>query len=128
MALANELEKMGIEISWENIGDPVQKGESLPQWMKDIVSQLVTEYKTYGYSETQGVLETRKFIAEHVNKRGSCQVTVNDIIFFNGLGDAVARIFGFLRREARVIGPSPAYSTHSSAEAAQGGLLHDGSV
>ncbi|MBN1637020.1 MAG: pyridoxal phosphate-dependent aminotransferase, partial [Deltaproteobacteria bacterium] len=41
-----------------------------------------------------------------------------------GLGDAVAKIFGFLKREARVIGPSPAYSTHSSAEAAHSGYEH----
>jgi aspartate/methionine/tyrosine aminotransferase len=36
----------------------------------------------------------------------------------------VAKIFGFLKREARVIGPSPAYSTHSSAEAAHSGYEH----
>jgi alanine-synthesizing transaminase len=40
------------------------------------------------------------------------------------LGDAVAKIFGFMRREARILGPSPAYSTLSSAEAAHSGYEH----
>jgi aspartate/methionine/tyrosine aminotransferase len=59
-----------------------------------------------------------------VNKRGGVQITADDIVFFNGLGDAVARLFGAMKREARVIGPSPAYPTHSSAEAAHSGYDH----
>lgn len=124
VAVAQELMNMGVDITWENIGDPIQKGEKMPQWIKDAIIKLVSDDITYGYVATQGVLETREFLAERVNKRGSYQVTANDIIFFNGLGDAVAKIFGFLRREARVIGPSPAYSTHSSAEAAHSGYGH----
>lgn len=124
VAIANELKKLGVEITWENIGDPVQKGEKIPQWIKDIVIQLVSEDKTYGYVATQGVPETRKFLADLVNKRGGYQISPDDIIFFNGLGDAVSTIFSLLKREARVIGPSPAYSTHSSAEAAHSGYDH----
>ena len=124
VAVANELKKLGVEITWENIGDPVQKGEKIPQWIKDIVIQLVSEDKTYGYVATQGVFETRKFLADQVNKRGGYQISPDDIIFFNGLGDAVSTIFSLLKREARVIGPSPAYSTHSSAEAAHSGYDH----
>ncbi|MCF6147802.1 MAG: pyridoxal phosphate-dependent aminotransferase [Candidatus Kuenenia sp.] len=124
VAVANELNKLGVDITWENIGDPVQKGEKIPQWIKDIVIQLVSEDKTYGYVATQGVPETRKFLADQVNKRGGYQISPDDIIFFNGLGDAVSTIFSLLKREARVIGPSPAYSTHSSAEAAHSGYDH----
>ena len=40
------------------------------------------------------------------------------------LGDAVSKVYGQLRREARVLGPSPAYSTHSSAESASSGYKH----
>ena len=124
VAVARQLEELGVTITWENIGDPIEKGEKLPQWIKDIIIKLVAQDKTYGYVPTQGVYETRKFLAQEVNKRGGCQITVDDIVFFNGLGDAVAKIFGFLKREARVIGPSPAYSTHSSAEAAHSGYEH----
>jgi aspartate/methionine/tyrosine aminotransferase len=67
---------------------------------------------------------TREFLAQEVNRRGGYQITKDDIVFFNGLGDAVAKVFNFMKREARVIGPSPAYSTHSSAEAAHSGYDH----
>lgn len=124
VAVAEDLKKLGVEITWENIGDPITKGEKVPDWIKDIITQLVSEDKTYGYVATKGVESTQIFLADQVNKRGGCQITKNDIVFFNGLGDAVAKIFGFLKREARVIGPSPAYSTHSSAEAAHSGYSH----
>lgn len=124
VAVALELEKLGVEITWENIGDPVQKGEAVPFWIKEIIRDLVMEDKTYGYVATQGVPETCDFLAHNVNKRDGLKITANDIMFFNGLGDAVAKIFSFLKREARVIGPSPAYSTHSSAEAAHSGYNH----
>ena len=73
---------------------------------------------------TEGDLNTRQYLASAVNDRKGCQITENDILFFNGLGDAVATVFAFLKREARVIGPSPAYSTLSSAEAAHSGYNH----
>jgi len=124
VAIGRELEKLGVKIIWENIGDPIQKGEKLPKWIKDIIGGLIAEDKTYGYTDTRGVIEAREFLANQVNIRGGRQITADDILFFNGLGDAVAKIFTYLKREARVIGPSPAYSTHSSAEAAHSGYDH----
>ena len=124
VAVADILRKFGVQITWENIGDPIQKGEKIPQWIKDIVIDLVSNDRTYGYVATQGVPETREFLAQEVNKRGGYQITRDDIVFFNGLGDAVAKVFNFMKREARIIGPSPAYSTHSSAEAAHSGYEH----
>ena len=119
--VGEKLQELGIKTYWENIGDPVAKGEIMPQWMKDIVSEFVQHDKTYAYSPTRGVLDTRKFIAEQTNKRGKVQIRPNDIIFFNGLGDAISKVFGFLKRTARVVVPTPSYTTHSSAEAAHAG-------
>ena len=120
--VAHEIARMsGQSIQWENIGDPIQKGEQLPQWMKEIVANHAMKDETYGYSPTKGLLETRKFLADRRNSQGTVKIDANDILFFNGLGDAVSKVYGFLRREARVIGPSPAYPTHSSAEAAHSG-------
>lgn len=115
---AEKLEAIGKKIYWENIGDPIQKNNKVPDWMKDIVSELVREDNTYGYCHSKGVLATRKFLADRNNQQGGAQITPNDILFFNGLGDAIARLYEFLVPTSRVIGPSPAYSTHSSAEAA----------
>ncbi|XDD51339.1 pyridoxal phosphate-dependent aminotransferase [Leptospira sp. WS92.C1] len=124
VAVAKKLEALGLQITYENIGDPIQKGETIPAWMKEIVSSLVRKDKSWAYTATQGYEPTRKFLAEKVNERGGAQITADDLLFFNGLGDAVAKIFGFMRREARVLGPSPAYSTISSAEAAHSGYEH----
>ena len=86
--------------------------------MKDILADLLKEDKTYGYADSKGVLATRQFLANLNNERGGVQITAEDVLFFNGLGDAIAKLYQFLIPTARIIGPSPAYSTHSSAEAA----------
>ena len=118
---ADRIEALGVEMSWENIGDPIQKGERIPDWIKDIVADLVRDDSSYAYCPTRGEPATREFLATRVTARGGAQIGPDDILFFNGLGDAVSKALGFLRREARVIGPSPAYSTHSSAEGAHAG-------
>ncbi len=121
VAVAKEFEKLGRTIIWENIGDPVQKGEKIPAWMKELVIEAAREDSTYAYSPTKGLDATREFLANLANDNGNVRITKEDIIFFNGLGDAISKIYGQLKREFRVIGPSPAYSTHSSAEASHAG-------
>ena len=116
-----KLQDLGMRTYWENIGDPVAKGEEIPTWMKEIVAELAMENASYGYCPTRGMLATREFIAKQTNSRGGAQITPEDILFFNGLGDAISKIFGFLKRTARVVVPTPSYTTHSSAEAAHAG-------
>jgi alanine-synthesizing transaminase len=115
---ADQLKKLGVAISWENIGDPIQKHHKLPQWIKDIISDMMKQDDTYSYCPSKGMLETREFLARQTNAMGGVQITAEDICFFNGLGDAISKAYQFISRTSRVIGPSPAYSTHSSAEAA----------
>ena len=122
--VAHRFRDLGLDITWENIGDPIQKGEKIAPWIREIMHDVVDNDRSWGYCNTAGILQTREFLAEHVNKRRGAQITPDDIIFFNGLGDAVSKVYGFLRREARILGPTPAYSTHSSAEAAHSGYEH----
>lgn len=119
--VGEKLQKLGVTVNWENIGDPIAKGEEIPGWMKEIVVEAVRDDATYGYCPTRGILSTREYIANQVNSLGGARIGPNDIIFFNGLGDAISKIFGFLKRTARVIVPTPSYTTHSSAEAAHAG-------
>jgi aspartate/methionine/tyrosine aminotransferase len=114
--IANKLKEYGVDIIWENIGDPVQKGEKIPGWMKDVLINILKEDSSYAYSPTKGVDETRKFLADRLNKRGKVQITPEDIIFFNGLGDAIARAYSSIQVDARMIMPEPTYSTHFMAE------------
>jgi len=115
--VAEKLQKHGVKINWENIGDPIMKGENIPAWMKDIVVRETMNDDTWGYCHTRGVLETREFVCGLTNSRGGAQITPDDIIFFNGLGDAIAKVYGCLRPETRILFPSPTYTTHTLGEA-----------
>ena len=115
---ADQLEMLGLPIYWENIGDPIHKNHKLPAWIKDIIADLVRQDSSYSYCPSKGMLETREFLARQTNAQGGVQITSDDICFFNGLGDAIGKVYQYIVPTGRVIGPSPAYSTHSSAEAA----------
>ncbi len=114
--IAKKMQEYGLKIIWENIGDPVQKGENIPVWMKDVLIDIINENISYAYSPTKGIDATRAFIADRVNARGKIQITPEDIIFFNGLGDAIARAYSSIQVDARMIMPEPTYSTHLMAE------------
>jgi alanine-synthesizing transaminase len=119
---AQKLAKTGVDITWENIGDPVAKGEQIPEWIRDIVADEVkNDIQSYAYSPTKGLLKARKYLAETRSKETGEKLTPDNIIFFNGLGDAVTKVYAWLHPRARVLGPNPAYPTHSSLEGAHGG-------
>ncbi len=138
--VAQKIESMGVKIAWENIGDPVQKGHKVPLWIKQIVRDIVmSDDMAFAYSPTKGLLETREYIAKERNKKSEknnaiaksasknvagAKISANDILFFNGLGDAISRVYSNLNEHVRVIGPNPAYSTHSSAEASHASSPH----
>jgi aspartate/methionine/tyrosine aminotransferase len=84
--------------------------------MKDVLMEIIRDDRSYAYSPTKGMDETRKFLADRLNKRGKCQITPEDIIFFNGMGDAIARAYDSMQVDARMIMPEPTYSTHLMAE------------
>ena len=119
---ADQIQKSGQRVYWENIGDPIQKNAKVPEWIKEIIQELVAKDSSYGYCHSKGVLKTRQFLAEKNNALGGVQITAEDILFFNGLGDAIAKLYQFLPPGTRIIGPSPAYSTHSSTEAAHANM------
>lgn len=115
---AEQVAALGHTIYWENIGDPIQKNATIPEWIKEIISELLKDNKSYGYCHSKGILATREFLAEQTNQLKGAKVTPDDILFFNGLGDAISKLYQFMHPSSRIIGPSPAYATHSSAEAA----------
>jgi alanine-synthesizing transaminase len=123
VTVAEKLQRFGVKINWENIGDPIVKGELIPVWMKEIVAAEAMNDDSYAYCPTRGVLETREFVCDITNRRGGAQITPDDIIFFNGLGDAIAKVYGNLRPECRVLMPSPTYTTHSIGEAAHANAI-----
>ncbi|HEY5152775.1 MAG TPA: pyridoxal phosphate-dependent aminotransferase [Candidatus Saccharimonadales bacterium] len=121
---AEALAGTGIDIIWENIGDPVAKGEKIPAWIRQIVADEAGQSSdSYAYSPTKGLQAARDFLAADRSKQGT-DLKAENILFFNGLGDAINKIYTWLNPKARVLGPNPAYPTHSAVEAAHGRSTH----
>lgn len=119
---AYKMREMGKDIIWENIGDPIAMKEEVEPWIKEIVQDLVADSASWGYCPTRGILATREFLAHQVNVReNGVQVTPDDIIFFNGVADAIDKVYELAHRNARILLPTPVYSTHSSNESKRGG-------
>lgn len=118
---AQKLAATGIDITWENIGDPVAKGEQIPDWIRQIVTDAVSDnLSSYAYSPTKGLKLTREYLAKRRSSENGFTLSADNILFFNGLGDAINKIYTWLNPEARVLGPRPAYPTHSALEGAHG--------
>lgn len=117
--VAKKIENFWKEIIWENIWDPVEKWEKIPEWLKTIVTDACKIDDIYWYCPTRWLDVAREYVAQNNSK-----ITKNDILFFNWLGDAINKIYRSLSFDSRVIWPNPAYSTHSSAEAAHAGSSH----
>ena len=116
VAVAKEFAKLGLTITWENIGDPVQKGEPIPAWIKEIVVEANREDLSYAYSPTKGLEATREFLAQRANSNGKVRITklnidenprtpsfynvraIPTLILFKG-GKAVERITGYMPKE-----------------------------
>ena len=119
------LQKLGVKITWENIGDPVAAGEPVAPWIKQIVSDLMKQDASWAYCPSRGVLKTREFLADIVSHRpGSVQIGPDDILFFNGIADAVDKIYDLIQKDNRVLMPSPSYPTHTSNEGKRGDYSH----
>ncbi len=115
----NKIESFWVNMIWENIWDPINKWEKVPSFVKKIIEKKLKQDSTYAYSPSKWVLETRKFLAKNNEK-----ITPEDIIFFNWLWEAINKIYGYLSVSSRVLGPEPAYPTHSSAEATNSWNFH----
>ena len=117
---ARKIEAMGVEMTWENIGDPVAMGETVEPWIVDTVRALVDERMSWAYSPSRGVEETREFIVAQRGLDEGASITPDDVLFVNGVADAVDKIYDLVRKDARIIMPSPCYPTHSSNESKRG--------
>lgn len=117
---AHRIAAAGVSITWENIGDPIEMGEPVTPWIREIVQELVAEDRSWGYCPSRGVNATREFLAEQVNVRGGAQINRDGILFVNGIADAVDKIYDLVQKDARIIMPAPSYPTHSSNEAKRG--------
>ncbi len=120
VTIGKQFEKLGdFNMVWENIGDPVAAGEHVPDWMHDVVQEQVATDQSFAYTDTRGALAAREYVLENFSNKKKC--TVDDILFFNGLGEAINKVMNNLPKETRVLVPSPTYPSHATAESMHAG-------
>jgi len=120
VSIGKQLEILGdFSMIWENIGDPVSAGEHVPDWMQEVVQKQVSTDQSFAYTETKGAIAAREYVLEHFSNKKKC--TVDDILFFNGLGEAINKVMNNLPKETRVLMPSPTYPSHATAESMHAG-------
>lgn len=110
--IANKIKWFWIEISWENIWDPIAKWEKMPEFVKNIIKKSLDDDKIFWYCPSRWLEKTREYLASK-----STKLKKDDIIFFNWIWEAINKTYGYLAMTAKVLWPNPAYPTHSSAEA-----------
>ncbi len=54
VTVAREIRALGMPITWENIGDPIEKGEQIEPWIREMLHGLVDETPSWGYCDTAG--------------------------------------------------------------------------
>lgn len=121
--IGKEIEKLGkFSMIWENIGDPVTAGEEIPEWMTTIVRDVAASSDAFAYTDSRGDVVARQYVLDHFSSHKVC--TIDDILFFNGLGEAINKIMNYLPKEARVLVPSPTYPSHATAESMHAGCSY----
>ncbi|HRU06829.1 MAG TPA: pyridoxal phosphate-dependent aminotransferase [Candidatus Brocadiia bacterium] len=118
--IGRRIQSMGVPMTWENIGDPIAMGEKVEPWIREAVQSLVNDDVSWAYSPTQGMEATREFICHQRSLDGGVKISPSDILFVNGIADAVDKIYDLVRKDARIIMPTPCYPTHSSNESKRG--------
>lgn len=117
--VAQDIKKLepSFKIIWENIGDPVEKGWKVPDFVREILSELLVENEVFGYCHSSGVLEAREWVAQYSRFFSpSSTIGPDDIVFVNGLGAGINILYRMLPKGFRVLQPSPCYPAHSSTE------------
>lgn len=107
----------------ENIGDPVAKGWNVPDFIKEIIADIVKNNNAvYGYAHSRGLPRLRQWVADTSRKLcPASRLESEHVLVTNGLGAAIGLIYRTLKPGARIIQPNPGYPTHISGENYAGG-------
>lgn len=110
---ARKLEKQGRDITYLNIGDPLQYGFQPPQNVKDALIKAVKEDQNY-YAVSEGLPELREAIARKENNKG-LRVQEDDILVTNGVSEGLEMIMASIVESGdEVLIPGPYYPPYAS--------------
>ncbi len=110
---ARKLQKQGRQITYLNIGDPLQYGFQPPQNVKDALIKAVKDDQNY-YAASEGLSELRQAIAKKENDKG-LGVLEDDILVTNGVSEGLEMIMASIVEPGdEVLIPGPYYPPYAS--------------
>ncbi len=110
---ARKLQKQGKQITYLNIGDPLQYGFHPPENVKDALLKAVKDGQNY-YAVSEGLPELREEIARKEKRKG-LGVGEDDILVTNGVSEALEMITAsIVELGDEVLIPGPYYPPYAS--------------
>ena len=117
---ARKVQERGVNISYLNIGDPVQFGFQPPNNVKDAYIAAIRRGDNY-YSSSEGILELRQAIAIKEHTKG-LDVSAKDILVTNGVSEGLDMVMSSIVEEGdEVLLPGPYYPPYASYVRLHGG-------
>ena len=118
---ARKLEKQGREITYLNIGDPLQYGFQPPENVKDALVKAVKEGQNY-YGASEGLPELREEIAKKEKRKG-LNIAEDDVLVTNAVSEALEMITASIVEPGdEVLIPGPYYPPYASYVRLFGGV------
>ncbi len=110
---ARKLQKQGKDITYLNIGDPLQYGFQPPENVKEALMKAVKDGQNY-YAVSEGLPELREEIAKKEKRKGLA-VSEDDILVTNGVSEALEMVTASIVEAGdEVLIPGPYYPPYAS--------------
>ncbi|MDE1868105.1 MAG: aminotransferase class I/II-fold pyridoxal phosphate-dependent enzyme, partial [Thaumarchaeota archaeon] len=110
---ARKLQKQGKQITYLNIGDPLQYDFQPPENVKEALIKAVKDGQNY-YAVSEGLPELREEIAKKEKKKG-LEISEDDILVTNGVSEGLEMITASIVEPGdEVLIPGPYYPPYAS--------------
>ncbi len=106
--------KVGREVIYLNIGDPVKFGFDTPKHVKEELLKAVKSGSNF-YTESEGLPELREAIAEREKRVNGISLGKDDVIVTEGVSEGISMLMGALVEEGdEILVPGPSYPPYIS--------------
>ncbi|MCC7199346.1 MAG: aminotransferase class I/II-fold pyridoxal phosphate-dependent enzyme [Gammaproteobacteria bacterium] len=117
---AQEMERLGYEITSLNIGNPGVFGFRTPETMR--LAMIENMPAAEGYCHQKGIFPAREAVAMQQQDRGVRDVTADDVFIGNGVSELIDLVLrALLEQGDEVLVPSPDYPLWTAAVTLNGG-------
>src|SRR5512134_2185090 len=111
---AQEMERMGYEITMLNIGNPGAFGFRTPETMRLAMIENLPDSE--GYSHQKGIFPAREAVVMQQQGRGVTGVTAEEVFIGNGVSELIDLVLRALLNDGdEVLVPSPDYPLWTAA-------------